>query len=178
MYYDVAEANSARVVFTTHPKARRGRGVLFATLPAVVYLLALCALFVLSVQDLSLWTEAKSAAKLGAFIAAGLTAACFLLGRRIHDRIEATRETIKILHTPALGAARTEEIRCAELSGLAVDASLRSLGADVLLVAVTRDGKRIPIAEGEPHSGQVRELAARIAGLTNLPLEAPRFTTH
>ncbi len=177
MYYQVGLDPAGQLIFSTHPKARRGRGVLFATLPAVVYLLALCALFALSVQDLSIWTEAKHAAKVGALIAAALTAACFFLGARIQDRVEVGSDALNIFRTPALGPPRGEQIRYADLKAFAIDASLRSLGADVLLVAVRIDGQRVPIAEGEPHSGQVRKLATQIASTAKLPLEAPRFTS-
>ncbi|MGQ0506906.1 MAG: hypothetical protein ACT4TC_16470, partial [Myxococcaceae bacterium] len=52
----------------------------------------------------------------------------------------------------------------------AIDPSLRSLGADVLLVAVRSDGQRVPIVEGDPHSAQLRDLAARMAQLGGVPL--------
>jgi hypothetical protein len=73
--------------------------------------------------------------------------------------------------------ARMVNLLVADLASLAVDASLRSLGADVLLVAVRRDGARVPLLEGDPHSDQVRSLAQRIAALASLPIESPMFTS-
>src|SRR5439155_11329127 len=45
--YEIAEVGPQRVVFVTHPRARRGRGVLFATAPMVVYVLMVSVLFAL-----------------------------------------------------------------------------------------------------------------------------------
>ncbi len=164
------------VRFITHPKARRGRGILFATAPFVVYLLTVSVLFVASVQDLSLWDDVKRALVYGAGMAAALAAGCFALGFRMQDEIDADSVRLRILTTPALGSPRVKEIAFSELRALAIDPSLRSLGADVLLVAVRKDGARAPIAEGEPHSAQVRDLAARLAELGGLPLEPMRAT--
>jgi hypothetical protein len=166
----------AALTFSTHPRSRRGRGVLFATAPWVVYVLAISGLFALSTQDLSLWSEVKQFAAYGAGVTAALAAICFGLGRRIRDRIELSEHALTVIHTPALGSTRTSRIAFADLSAFAIDPSLRSLGADVLWVAVHRDGRRLPIAEGEPHSAQVRELAAQAAAIAGLPLESPRFT--
>jgi hypothetical protein len=163
----------AGVRFVTHPKARRGRGVLFATAPFVIYVLTVSALFAAAVQDLSLWDEVKRAFSYGALLAAGLAAACFALGFRMRDDVEADGVRVRITSTPALGRPRARELPFADLRGLAVDPSLRSLGADVLLVAVRRDGARSPIAEGDPHSAQIRDLAARLAALGKVPLEGP-----
>ncbi len=162
------------VHFVTHPKARRGRGILFATAPFVVYVLFATVLFALAVQDLSLWDEVKRAFGYGALLAAGLAAGCFALGFRMKDEVEASGQQIRIVTTPALGAPRLRVLPFGELKALRVDPSLRSLGADVLLVAVRQDGASTPIAEGEPHSAQIRELAARLAALGSVPLEGPR----
>ena len=152
--------------------------MLFATAPLVVYLLLVCGLFVLAVQDLSVWTRVKAAALEAGGLALLLAAACFGLGRRVSDRVEATAEGVWIHRTPALAPERTEALSSKDIAAVAIDPSLRSLGADMLLVAVLRDGRRVPIAEGEPHSGQVRELAQRLATLLDRPLEAPKFTRH
>jgi hypothetical protein len=135
-------------------------------------------LFVLSVNDLTLWERTKATAAGGAAIAAVLSLACFLLGRRMRDRIDASRASIDIVSTPAAGGERRKSLSSRELSSLAIDPSLRSLGADVLLVAVTKEGARLPIAEGEPHSGQVRELAERMSHILGVPIERPKFTAH
>jgi hypothetical protein len=176
MIYELLQQTDREVSLVTHPKARRGRGVLFATAPVVVYLLAVSVMFALSVRDLSLWGQVKSAAGWGAGLAALLAIACFALGYRIRDRIDAGQEEVAVLHTPPLGPPRRMAFRWEQLRGLAVDPSLRSLGADVILVAVHRDGRRIPLAEGEPHSAQIRDLAQRLSRLSRLPVEAPKFT--
>src|ERR1019366_7748042 len=137
--YQVVARSLDSLVFVTHQKARRGRGTLFATAPPVVYVLTCCALFALSVGDLSLWDKVKETAAWGAGVAAVLSALAFVLGRKIHDTIEADREKLRILRVPALGPVREETLRYAELAGFGIDPSLRSLGADNLLVAVGRD---------------------------------------
>ena len=175
MVYEVLAQSPERLLIRTHASARRGRGVLFATAPFVVYLLFGGGLFALASQDLTLWERARSVAGIGAAVAAALALGAFLLGRRIHDVIEADGAAVRIDHSPALGAPRRTEIRYADLMGFAVDPSIRSLGADVLLVAVARDGTRRPIAEGDPHSAQVRDVARKLAFLSRLPLEEPRF---
>jgi hypothetical protein len=141
----------------------------------VVFLLFCAGLFLLASQDLTLWERARSVAGLGAVVVVGLALGAFLLGRRIHDVIEADGVVVRIDHSPAIGAPRRTEIRYVDLRGFAIEPSVRSLGADVLLVAVARDGTRRPIAEGEPHSGQVRDVARKLAFLSRLPLEEPRF---
>src|SRR4051794_511353 len=140
MYYEVQPTQPGRVSFHTHDKARRGRGVLFATAPLVVYLLVTCGLFVLAVQDLSGWARVKTATLEGGVLALVLAVVCFGLGRRFSDRVEATPEGISIHRTRALGSARTEVLPAREIAALAIDPSLRSLGADVLLVAVLHTG--------------------------------------
>ena len=152
--------------------------MLFATAPMVVYLLVVCGLFVLAVQDLSLWTRIKSTALEGGVVALVLAGVCFALGRRISDRVEATAEGLWVHRTAALGSARTEVLAKKDILSLAIDPSLRSLGADVLLVAVLENGRRVPVAEGEPHSGQVRDFARQLGALLQRPVEAPKFTVH
>ncbi|MFZ5469424.1 MAG: hypothetical protein ACOZIN_08305 [Myxococcota bacterium] len=177
MIYEELERSNQRVLFRTHAKARRGRGVLFATAPWVVYLLLVAVLFVLAAQDLSLWERAKQLMRIGAATAAGLAAICFILGRRIRDVVDADQQRLRLEHTPALGATRELELRYAELSAFAIEPSLRSLGADILFVAVHKDGRHLPIAEGEPHTAQVRELARDISTLAKLPLESAKLST-
>jgi hypothetical protein len=175
--YEVLSQSPERLVLRTHDRARRGRGVLFATAPFVVYLAFCTIVFAVAAGDLTLWEKAKTAAAAGAGVATALAVAAFVLGRRIHDVIEADQAAVRIDHSPALGASRRLELRYADLEGFAVDPSLRSLGADVLLVAVTREGTRRPIAEGEPHSSQVRDVARKLAFLSKLPLAEPRYAS-
>jgi hypothetical protein len=174
--YEVLAQSPDRIVLRTHDKARRGRGVLFATAPFVVYLLFCGALFILSANDLSLWERAKSTAAAGAAAAVALGLLAFLLGRRVHDVIDADRARIEVQHIPAAGAARRQAWRYDDVKAFAVDPSPRSLGADVLLVAVLRSGERRPLAEGDPHTGQIRDMAQKLAFLSGLPLEEPRHT--
>jgi hypothetical protein len=176
MIYESLETGAHRLHFVTHVRAQRGRGVLFATTPFVVYLATLAFLFFLATRDLSLWTQVKAAARGGFGLMGILAAICFALGFRIRDEVEVTSDSVRIFHRPALGPVRQTHQRREELSGLAFDPSLRSLGADVLLVAVRRDGSRVPIAEGEPHSGQIHALGAQAAQILRLPLEPPKFT--
>jgi hypothetical protein len=175
MIYDVLHQSDRELGFVTHHKARRGRGVLFATAPLVIYVLAISVLFALSVQDLSLWEQVKQAASWGLGLASILAVGCFVLGYRIRDQIEAGPIGLSLRHTPAIGPVRTTSLPWSQLRGFAVDPSLRSLGADVLLVAVHEDGRRLPLAEGEPHSPQVRDLARQLARLSGLALEPPKY---
>src|SRR5690606_10779429 len=147
---------------STHRRARRGRGILFATTPFVVLLLVVSGLFALSVRDLSLWQKVKEVSAWGTVAAAALGAFCFALGFRIRDDLTANASGIWLRSHPALGPTRTLHLSRAGLSAIAVDASLRSLGADVLLVAVQSDGRRIPLAEGDAHSGQIPAFAERL----------------
>jgi len=169
--YEVVDQSPSRLVLRTHDRARRGRGVLFATAPLVVYLLFGCALFAIAAQDLTLWERVKQVALAGAAVAAGLSAVAFLFGRRVHDVIHADTAAVRIDHHAAFGRPRTTELPYAELKAFAVEPSVRSLGADLMLVAVTREGARRPIAECEPHAGQVHDVARKLALLSRLPLE-------
>lgn len=177
MIFDVLEDRPDRLLVTTSRRARRGRGVLFATAPLIVYLAFAALCLALAARDMTLWGQVKEAWIAGAKAAPALSALCFLLGFRVRDELAATAGNIQLVHSPALGTARVVQLRTADLASLAVDPSLRSLGADVLLVAVRRDGARVPLLEGDPHSDQVRSLAQRIAALASLPIEAPRFTS-
>jgi hypothetical protein len=174
--YEVREDSPQRLVLITAGKTRRGRGVLFATAPLVVYLLAASALFLLAARDVSLWPRVKQAWAQGLMLAAALAVGCFLLGRRVHHHLTATADGLHLMRVPALGTARILMLPYADLAALAVDPSLRSLGADVVLVAVHRDGRRIPLLEGDAHSQQIRAFAEQIAARGKLPVEAPKLT--
>jgi hypothetical protein len=177
MIFDVVEDRPDRLLVATSRRARRGRGVLFATAPFIVYLAFAAVLLVLTARDMTLWPQVKEGWITGGQTAAALSVVCFFLGFRVRDELAATAKTLQLVHSPALGTARVLSLSTADLSSLAVDPSLRSLGADVLLVAVRRDGARVPLLEGDPHSDQVRSLAQRIGALASLPIEAPRFTS-
>jgi len=177
MIYELLEhVPEESLAFETHERAQRGRGVLFATTPFVLYLAVLAVLFAFATQDLSLWSAVKRTAGVGALVSGVLSIVSFALGFRVRERIEASPGKLRITHRPAAGAERAQEWFSRDLAALALDPSLRSLGADVLLVAVTRGGKRIPIAEGEPHSGQIQDLAKKMADVMKLELEPPKFT--
>lgn len=149
----------------THPNARRGRGVLFATAPLVGYVLSVTVAFLASLRNLYLLEQVKEFAVAGLAGAAVLAVIGFLLGRRVRDRLVATRTELTLERHGPLVAVRTRRLSYDELRGFAVEASLRSLGADTLLVAVHRDGKREPLLEGDPHSGQVAQLVGRLSRL-------------
>ena len=176
MIFDVVDQPDHLQVVTSR-RARRGRGVLFATAPLIVYVAFVAVLLVLVARDMTLWGDVKQAWIAGAKAAAVLSAGCFFLGFRMQDQLSVTAGLLQLVRTPAMGTARVLLLRTAELASLGVDPSLRSLGADVMLVAVRRDGARVPLLEGDPHSDQVRSLARRIASLASIPLEAPRFTS-
>jgi hypothetical protein len=176
MIYELLESSPKTLAFETHERAQRGRGVLYATTPFVVYLALMAFLFFLATRDLSLWSRVKQTAGVGAAVCAVLSAFCFALGFRVRERIEASKDQLRITHRPAAGPERARELNRSNLSGLALDPSLRSLGADVLLVAVTREGTRVPVAEGEPHSGQIQDLARRMSEVMGLEIEPPKFT--
>jgi hypothetical protein len=176
MVFEVLKDAEGELCFATATKTRRGRGVLFALAPWLVYLLALSVLFALALSNLSPPEWAKRAAAIGAWAAAALSPVAYALGRRARQQVEVTSTRIRILQNPPWGALRLTSIPIADLTGLAIDPSVRSLGADLLLVALHRDGRRIAIAQGDPHLGQLRELGWRAAQVTGLPLQPPRFS--
>ncbi len=176
MIYEIQRSTERELSFVTHPRARRGRGVLYAIAPFVFYLLAISILFALSIRDLSLWDAVRRTAIAGIAVATVLAMSAFWLGHRVRDRVEADLDSLRVRHTPSVGGEGVVQLWWKEVAALAIDPSLRSLGTDVLLVAVHRDGRRIPLAEGEPHSGQLRGLAVRLSTLGGVSLEAPRFT--
>ncbi len=175
MVFEVLKDGEGELCFATAARTRRGRGVLYALAPWLVYLLALSVLLALALSNLSpQWT--KSAAAIGACAAAALSPVAYALGHRAREQVEATSTRIRIVQNPSWGALRLTSIPVAELTGLAIDPSIRSLGADPLLVALHRDGRRIAIAQGDPHLGQLHQLAERAAHVTGLPLEPPKFS--
>lgn len=173
MLFEVLRDTPGELCFATAPRARHGRGALYALAPWVAYLFALSILFALAVANLAAWSWIKSAAVAGAWTALALAPIAYFLGHRASERVEASPEGIRIQRTGSLGASRQTSLAVAELTGLGIDPSIRSLGADLLLVAIDRDGRRITIVEGEPHHGQLRHLAGRAAQITGLPLRAP-----
>lgn len=177
MIFDVLEDQTDRLMVVTSRRARRGRGVLFATAPLVIYLAFAAVLLVIVARDMTLWEQVKQAWVIGAQVAAALALGCFILGYRVRDQLTVTAGSVQLVRTPAAGTARLLALPAADLAGLAVDPSLRSLGADVLLVAVRKDGTRVPVLEGDPHSDQIRAFAQRISKITSLPVEAPKFTS-
>ncbi len=176
MVFEVLKDAEGELCFATAARTRRGRGVLYALAPWLVYLLALSVLLALALSNLSSPGWTKSAAAIGACAAAALSPLAYALGHRAREQVEVTSTSIRILQNPWWGALRLASIPVAELTGLAIDPSIRSLGADLLLVALHRDGRRIAIAQGDPHLGQLRQLAWRSAHVTGLPLEPPRFS--
>lgn len=176
MLFTVLKDSDGELCFVTGARARRGRGLLYALAPWLVYLLGLSILFAVAFAHPPALAWTKTAAALGSGAAVALTPIGYALGYRARDQVETQRSSIRVLRIPSLGPSRLTSIAVAQLTALAIDPSIRSLGADLLLVAVHRDGRRIAIAEGEPHLGQLRQLASRAAQITGLPLESPRFT--
>lgn len=177
MVFEVLKDAEGELCFATATKTRRGRGVLYALAPWLVYLLALSVLLALALSNLSPPQWTKRAAAIGAWAAAALSPLAYTLGRRAREQVEISSTRIRILQNPSWGALRLTSIPIADLTGLAIDPSIRSLGADLLLVALHRDGRRMAIAQGDPHLGQLRELGRRAAQVTGLPLEPPRFSS-
>jgi hypothetical protein len=177
MIYDVLSDSEHRLAFCTASRARRGRAVLYALGPWLTYLFIVSVMFAASQASLCPWQWTLRTIRFGIVSAFPLSAVGSFLGYRMRDQVEALPARIYIEHTPPLGRPRSTCLRISELKAFGVDPRLRSLGADLMLVAVRRDGQRIPLAEGDPHTGQLRHLAERAAQLTGLPLEPPRFST-
>jgi hypothetical protein len=176
MLFEVLRSSQDELCFATAPRARHGRGALYALAPWLAYLFATSIVFALALANLAAWSWIQGTAFGGAWIAFALSPIAYLLGYRARDRVEATRDGIRIQRTGAVGLPRLTSLAVVELTGLGIDPSIRSLGADLLLVAIHRDGRRIAIVEGEPHHGQLRQLAGRAAQITGLPLQAPSQT--
>ncbi len=175
MIFEVLRESENELCFVTAHRARRGRGILYALAPWLLYLFGISVVFAVSLRDPADWEWIKSTAQLGACAAAALSAIAYVLGYRARDQVTATPDAIRIRSTPSLGRSRVTSLPAAELAAFGIDPSVRSLGADLLLVAVHRNGRRTAIAEGEPHQGQLRQFASRAAQITGLALEAPRF---
>ncbi len=170
MVYQILRSSEQELWFATSIAARRGRGVLYALAPLVLFVLALSLLFAASVENLSYYPQLKQLASIGLVLVPALSALAFLLGRRVHAQIEVTIQGLVIRRRDSIGREKLIALARSELAGLAVEPHLRSLGADVLLVALRHNGERVPVAEGEPHAGQVRDLARRISTILNVPL--------
>jgi hypothetical protein len=175
MIFDVLRESEKELCFATAHKARRGRGILYALAPWLLYLFGISVAFAVSLRDPSAWEWIKRSARVGAYAAAALSAIAYALGYRARNQVTVTADAIHTQSTPSLGPSRITFLPIAELTALGIDACVRSLGADLLLVAVHRDGRRTAIAEGESHLGQLRQFASRAAQLTGLALEAPKF---
>lgn len=175
MVFEVLRDSEDELCFATAARARRGRAVLYALAPWVLCLLGLSVLFGLELANLTSPGRAIRAALVGSCAAAFATPFAYALGYRAREQVEASRTSIRILRRPAWGPSELTAISVRELTGFGIDPSIRSLGADLHLVAVHRDGRRIGLVEGDPHLGQLRQLGARVAQISRLPLEGPRF---
>jgi hypothetical protein len=174
--YQALESSDTQLRFASTPRARLGRALLYALFPSFAYLLILCAAFALVLSELIPGASLRTIAIVGVAGAAGATVIGFALGYRVRHQVEVTLAHLSIRRRPACGVTREQRLPIQDFASLALDPSLRSLGADILLVAVRKDGLRLALAEGDPHSGQLRQLAQRIAAITRLPLEPPKFT--
>jgi hypothetical protein len=134
-------------------------------------LLAVSGAFALAASDIQYLELLKMFAAIGAGIAAPLSVAAFLWGRSAVDSVRATENQIEVRRTSMRGSVASFTLPYSELAAFAVDANLRSLGADNLLVAVTKTGERITIIEGEPHTTQIRDFALELSRLSSLPIE-------
>jgi hypothetical protein len=172
MLFEVLRDSPGELCFATAPRARRGRGALYALAPCLAYLFTLSILFALALANLAAWSWIKTIAIGSAWTAFALTPIAYFLGYRARDRVEAHPAGIRIHRTGWLSFPRLTFVAVGELTGLGIDPSIRSLGADLLLVAIHLDGRRIAIVEGEPHHGQLRQLAERVAQITGLPLKS------
>jgi hypothetical protein len=178
MIYEILRDSGAQLTFVTAARARRGRGILFALAPVVVLSLALSVLFAASADQIFLWPVVRRLFLPGIAIAACLSALGFVLGHRIRERIEATAQRLRILRTPAIGRQRIICRSRQELTSFAIKPNVRSLGADILLVAHCRDGTVIPVAEGEPHGGQMHAIAREVSGMMDVPLQPASAQTQ
>jgi hypothetical protein len=170
MIYQILSHSDRQMVVALHPRARRGRGFLFALAPIVAYTLLVSLLFAASIWDIRFGRALVGLATFGAVAALALSALAFVLGYRAKTRVEVTRAALRVLRTPSVGGDRLLELERPRLAALAIELSLRSLGADYVLVAFDQQGCRIPIIEGDPHSGQLRSLAEEMASIVDVPL--------
>jgi hypothetical protein len=169
MIYETLERTQDRLIFQTHPRARRGRGVLYATAPWVVYAFLISIGFALAATDLRYLGLLQNVAWVGAGSTAVLSVAAFVFGRRAVEYVRATDRQIEVRRTFPRGAAVSRTLPYTDLVAFAVDPSVRSLGADNVLVAVSKTGERISIVEGEPHSAQIHNFAVELSRLSSLP---------
>ena len=144
---------------------------MFALAPVVLLSLALTILFALAQNPIPFWQLLRRVFGSAVLATAGLSVLAFWLGLRVQDRVEATPAGVRITRVRALGPRQVTSIPREALSSLAIQPNLRSLGADILLVAHLRDGTSISIAEGEPHGGQMPAIARQLCALMDLPLK-------
>jgi hypothetical protein len=144
--------------------------VLYALAPIVLFALVLTLIFAASVGNLSYYPQLKQLASIGLVLVPALSALAFVLGRRVRAQIEVTVQGLVIRRRGWIGREKLIALARSELAGFAVEPYLRSLGADVRLVALRHNGEWVPVAESEPHAGQVRDLARRISAILNVPL--------
>ena len=170
MVFEVLKDAEDELCFATSSRARRSRGVLYALAPWFIYLFSLSVLFALELASLIPPAASIANAVAATCVVALLTPLAYALGRRACERVNATEASIRIWRTPSWGHPRLTSIPVVDLSALGIDPSIRSLGADLLLVAVQRDGRRIGLVEGDPHLGQLRQLAGKLGRITRLPL--------
>ncbi len=178
MIYEIVRGSKSQLTFVTAARARRGRGILFALAPAVVLSMALSILFAVSPDQAFLWRAIRQLFLPGIALAACLSVLGFVLGHRIRERIEATTQRLRIVRTPAIGRQRVICRSQEELTLFAIRPNVRSLGADILLVAHCRDGTMIPVAEGEPHGGQMHGIAREVSALMDVPLQPASVQTQ
>lgn len=166
--YEVLEdAPGERLVFRTAPSRRRAAGVLHAAGATVPVLAALFALPLLPPA----WDPGRLLVA-GLAAAAVLALAGFLAGRRGSVTVSADRgaDTIERVRVPALGPARVWRGRLSHVRRIELRALLRTLGADLELVART-EAAEVPLGEGDPHTGQIRALAEKLAAVAGVALE-------
>jgi hypothetical protein len=171
MLYQIVRSPGAQITLVTAARARRGRGILFALAPVVLLSMAVSILFAVSADKILLWQAVQQLFLPAIVVAACLSLVGFVLGHRIQERIEATAQRLRIVRTPAIGRQTVICRRQEELTLFAIKPNFRSLGADILLVAHCRDGTMIPVAEGEPHGGQMHGIAQEVSALMDIPLQ-------
>jgi|SRR5215831_137332 len=171
MVYEILRGSPDQLTFATADSARRGRGILFALAPVVLLSFALTVVFALADNPITLSQLLGRALGPAVLATAALSVLAFCLGHRVQDRVEATPTGVRIVRVRPFGARQITSIPRKSLSALAIQPNLRSLGADILLVAQLRDGTSLAIAEGEPHGGQMQAIARQLCALMDLPLE-------
>src|SRR5262249_46204055 len=114
MVFEVLKDSQGELCFATAARTRRGRGVLYALAPWVVYLLVLSVLLGLALSNLSPPGWTRSAAILGAWVAAFLSPVAYALGQRAREQVEATPTRIRILQNPSWGALRLTTLPVAD----------------------------------------------------------------